>query len=40
MTAQPLPDTAPAIEVLARRRLELTAKRDELTAAIEQGTDA
>ena len=36
MTAQPLPDTGPAIEVLARRRLELTAKRDELTAAIEQ----
>ena len=36
MTAQPLPDTGPAIEVLARPRLELTAKRDELTAAIEQ----
>ena len=33
---QPVPDTGPAIEVLARRRLELTEQRDSLTAAIEQ----
>jgi len=33
---QPVPDTGPAIEVLARRRLELTHQRDKLTEAIEQ----
>lgn len=34
------PDSTAAVEALARRRLELTARRDDITAAIDQVDEA